>query len=100
MSDFVPIGPAGAPGSVSRVHVNGLAGRIHAPVTLAVEPKPDRDDRVELSDRAVLLEELRRLPDIRRDRVEAARQAIARGEYPTDAQVDAALERLLDDLAE
>ncbi|QOJ19115.1 MAG: flagellar biosynthesis anti-sigma factor FlgM [Phycisphaeraceae bacterium] len=100
MSDFAPIGPAGAPGQVSRSHLNGHAGRAHAPTTTPIEIKLDRDDRVELSDRAVLLEELRRLPDIRQDRVEAARQAIARGEYPTDAQVDAALERLLEDLAE
>ena len=54
-------------------------------------------DRVELSQHAVLLDRLRSLPGVREELVQAARQAIADGTYDTDAKLDVAIQRMLDD---
>jgi negative regulator of flagellin synthesis FlgM len=52
---------------------------------------------VELSDHARFLDELRRLPDVRSDRVEEVRQAIAEGAYETDGRLERAIDRLIQD---
>ena len=56
-------------------------------------------DRVELSDHARLLDQIRRMPDVRTDRVEQVREAIARGEYETEERLNEAVERLVDELS-
>jgi hypothetical protein len=57
-----------------------------------------RGDRVELSDHATLLEELRSLPDCRMEVVQRVRDAIATGTYVSDAKLDAAIDGLIQDL--
>jgi anti-sigma28 factor (negative regulator of flagellin synthesis) len=52
-------------------------------------------DRVEVSDVARFLDELRRLPSVRLDRIESIRQAIEAGAYETEQKLDTALDRLL-----
>ena len=63
-------------------------------------PAPARpgSDTVELSDHARLLDQIRRLPDGRLDRVESVREAIAAGTYDTEDKLTLAIERMLDDL--
>ncbi len=57
-----------------------------------------RGDRVELSDHARLLEELRGLPEGRMDLVSRVRDAIDAGTYVSDAKLDAAIDGLMQDL--
>ncbi len=57
-------------------------------------------DRVELSQQSRLLDLLRQLPDVRHDRIEIIRTAIAEGSYATDKKLSMAIDSLLDDLRE
>ncbi len=57
-------------------------------------------DRVELSEQARLMALLRQLPDVRHDRIENIRTAIAEGSYVTDEKLSVSIDRLLDDLRE
>lgn len=60
-------------------------------------PPPKRADKAEISDKARFLEKISRLPDIRAEKVEAARRGIAEGAYDTDERLRAAVQRLLDE---
>ncbi len=55
-------------------------------------------DEVQISDAARLVEQVNQVPDIRQDRVDAIRARIAAGTYETDAKLDIALDRLLDEI--
>src|SRR5690606_32609732 len=52
-------------------------------------------DRVEISQEAEFLSQIRDLPEIRADRVQQIREQIAEGVYETDAKLDVAVGRLL-----
>ncbi|MSR40883.1 MAG: flagellar biosynthesis anti-sigma factor FlgM [Phycisphaerales bacterium] len=56
------------------------------------------EDRVEVSDTARWMSELRSMPDVRADKVAAAREAIARGDFDTDERLAVAIERIIEDL--
>ena len=56
------------------------------------------NDSVEISDAARMVEQSRDIPDIRQDRVNAIRQQIAAGTYETEAKLNIAVERLLDEI--
>ena len=64
------------------------------------ETSARRSDRVELSDHARLLDQLRDLPGIRQDLVDNVREAIARGSYESPQRLGEAIERLFADLGE
>jgi negative regulator of flagellin synthesis FlgM len=55
-------------------------------------------DEVNISEAAQLVEQAQQLPEMRQDRVEAVRQQIADGTYETGDKLDAAIERLLDEI--
>ncbi|MGD0382312.1 MAG: flagellar biosynthesis anti-sigma factor FlgM [Thermoguttaceae bacterium] len=55
-------------------------------------------DSVEISDAARMVEQTRDIPDIRQDRVNSIRQQIAAGTYETEAKLNAAVDRLLDEI--
>lgn len=81
----------------------GPIGRPAGAVPYLVTPKlkaatATQNDRVELSDHAMLLDRLRRLPDARSDLVDAVRKAISDGSYETPEKLGVAVDRLLDDL--
>lgn len=59
-----------------------------------------RDDRVELSDHARLLDQLRDLPNVRQELVQHIRDAISQGQYETPEKINQALESLFADLDE
>lgn len=58
------------------------------------------EDRVELSDMARLLNKMRDMPEIRQDRIADVRDAIVRGEYDSPARLNAALDKMLNEIAE
>lgn len=55
-------------------------------------------DEVQISDMGQMLDRIHDMPEIRQDRVAAARQAIASGVYDSPERFEAAVERLLDEL--
>ena len=55
-------------------------------------------DELDLSDAARMVEQVKQTPDIRQSRVDAIREQIAAGTYETDAKIEIALDRLLDEI--
>ena len=93
------------------MQIHGL-GQVHGPqqVKAPHTQQPSRPvdaprgdniniDQLDISPEADLVSRARELPEIRQDRVNDIRQQIASGAYETDAKLDAALDRLLDELA-
>ena len=60
--------------------------------------KPPATDRAEISDHARFLAQLRDVPPIRKEKVEALRELIASGEYETPERIAVAVDRLLEEL--
>ena len=56
-------------------------------------------DRVELSEQARLIEQLRDMPDVRQDRIEAIRAALVDGTYLTDEKLQVAVDRVIDEIS-
>lgn len=56
-------------------------------------------DQLDISPEAELISQVHNLPEIRADRVAELKAAIASGTYETDDKIDAALDRLLDEIA-
>ena len=54
-------------------------------------------DTVEISDSARYLSELKKLPDVRTDKVQNARELIASGQYETPERIDGTVNRLLEE---
>jgi anti-sigma28 factor (negative regulator of flagellin synthesis) len=95
MPDISSIGhgsiePFGRPSSSMAIQRNGSF----------VETKTDvrSSDRVELSDHARLLDQMRQLPEGRLDLVNQVKQAIDSGDYETEEKMNLAISKLLDDI--
>ena len=56
------------------------------------------NDELQISDAARLTDQAGRIPEIRQERVDAIRAQIASGSYETPEKLDAAVERLLDEI--
>ncbi|MCA9264478.1 MAG: flagellar biosynthesis anti-sigma factor FlgM [Planctomycetales bacterium] len=56
-------------------------------------------DQLDISAEADMVSRVRDIPDVRADRVAEIRAQIAAGTYETEAKLDAAVGRLLDELA-
>lgn len=81
-----------APQGLSAPHRNVPAnGPSSAPASYGV-------DQLDISPEADLVAQVHNLPDIREDRVAQIKAQIAEGTYETDAKLDAALNRLLDEI--
>jgi negative regulator of flagellin synthesis FlgM len=78
---------------------------LHGPhTTRAIEPASTGGasgvgDRVDISEAGQMADRLAEIPDIRAERVEEIRAAIASGTYETDDKLNTAVERLLDEIA-
>ena len=59
---------------------------------------PTHEDTVQISDTARYLSEIKKLPEIRQDKVSAARTAIEAGTYETPQKLDATVNALLNEL--
>lgn len=64
----------------------------------AAQAAPAGGDRLEISEAGRLMDLLSQTPEIRHDRVAALRAAIAEGKYETEARLDLAVSRLLDEI--
>lgn len=97
MSDFTVNGVHEAGYSrVETVRASGRAERTAAP--LAGEARLEREDRVELSDRALFLSKLKELPEVREELIAQARERIASGAYDSGEVLDATVDALARDL--
>lgn len=100
MSDISPIGRGSVGPLHHQPHVNGSANRNGAVSTAngTVRSSMTYRDSVELSEHAKFMDRLRQLPEVRMDRVEAAREAIENGVYESPEKLDIAVSRMLEDL--
>ncbi len=73
--------------------------RINPPSTPSVSTHIDTTDELQLSSAAQMAGKLSEIPDIRWERVNAIKAAIADGTYMTDEKMSVALDRLLDEIA-
>ena len=80
---------------VTRLQGSKAETRTQGPQDVSQQPQ----DTVEISDLARYLGEIKKLPDIRQDKVDAAKAAIAKGTYETPDKIDALASRLLEELA-
>ena len=113
MSDISPIvpgnpGPTGGYGTAGPISRNGAAG---GPASVPSHSAADSDrfdssissfageDRVEVSNFARYLDQIRRLPEVRLDRIAAARRAIAEGLYESEEVLDRTIERMTEEEA-
>jgi flagellar biosynthesis anti-sigma factor FlgM len=55
-------------------------------------------DQLDISPAGQFLDQISQMPEIRQDRVNQLRDAIASGKYETDAKLNTALDRLLDEI--
>lgn len=77
------------------VYGNGQKPPDSRPVAAAAG---DGGDKVEISDAARLSAAMSRLPEIRGDKVERARQMIADGTLDTPENIETAIDRMIDDM--
>ncbi len=98
MPDISSIGH-GSVGPVNRPE--GSAPSVHRSDTKeATETTARPGDRVELSEYARLLDQIRHLPDVRQELVRTIRHAITQGTYETPQKLGEAIERLFAELGE
>jgi hypothetical protein len=98
---FNPVRPAGLRPTLLNGHVNARGSNLQiTPANLQVKRNEvDRGgDRVELSDRAQLLERLRQMPAVRADLVQKVRRSIDNDTYETPQRINRAIQALLEDL--
>ena len=85
----------------SQLHGSQAIGAPHGPRAAQPTVRPEAAqiaDEVNISEAARLVEQVQQLPDIREDRVDAVRRQIAEGTYETSDKLNAAVERLLDEI--
>ncbi len=87
------IGGTGDVTGPQRIYPQGGKANAGAPA-----PKAEPSDSVEISDKARLIEALSRVPDVRQDKVAAARELIAAGPMDTPERWDVAADALIDDV--
>jgi negative regulator of flagellin synthesis FlgM len=73
--------------------------RTTSPATSATSSSINTTDELQLSPAAQMASKLSEIPDIRWDRVNAIKTAIADGTYMTDDKMNVAVDRLLDEIA-
>jgi anti-sigma28 factor (negative regulator of flagellin synthesis) len=88
------ISPIGPNSPITRLHGSTAVQGIQGSQDVG---KPSTDT-VEISDVARYLSEIKKLPEIRQDKVNAARMAIAAGNYDTPDKLDKVVEGLAEDL--
>jgi flagellar biosynthesis anti-sigma factor FlgM len=94
-----PVNRNGSPG-VNQVQgtsrISGSTTGVDAAAAAAGSRIGDSDS-VQVSDFARLLDQARRLPDVRLDRIAHARQAIANGEYDADDVLNHTIDRIFEE---
>lgn len=90
------IGGTSGVGGPQRIIPTGAQGKAQGAQPAAAGAAPG--DRVEISDVARLQDAISRIPDIRAEKVANAKAMIANGTLDTPANMDAAMNALLNDL--
>jgi negative regulator of flagellin synthesis FlgM len=81
--------------SINAPHFN----RTTPPASTGASSSVNTTDELQLSPAAQMAGKLSEIPDIRWDRVNSIRSAIADGTYMSDDKMNVALDRLLDEIA-
>ena len=89
------ISPIGSNSPITRLHGSKATEILQGPQDVGTREA----DTVEISDSARYLGEIRKLPDIRQDRVQAARDLIASGQFETPERINGTVDRLIEDWA-
>ena len=85
-------------GSTSPLQQTQSVAKSAPSVSTSATAKPSLSDRLELSGMSGLLQSLKAGGDFRADKVATIKAQIESGSYETDAKLDAASDRLLDEL--
>ena len=85
-------GPLYGPQSISS------AQSARAPLSAELTPSSMPHDHVEISEMGLFLESLSSVSEMRFDRIQQLREAIADGSYDTEERMSAALDNLLDEI--
>ncbi len=84
----------------SHIHsAQSLNAPHRSPTANAVSRPSQGVDELDISSEADFVSQVRDLPEIRQDRVDSIRAQIQAGTYETSEKLDAALSRLLDEIA-
>ena len=75
------------------------AGAGKTPPATAAQAPPEREDQVEISPVAQFLSKAAALPEIRLEKVEQVRRALAEGRYDVEGKLSQALDQLLEEYA-
>ena len=86
------------PGQIQGPNSIQATQRVQAKQADAVEMQQGPLDQVDISPEAELVSQVHDLPDIRADRVADIRAQIEAGTYETEAKLDVAVGRLLDEI--
>jgi len=89
------ISPIGSNSPITRLQGSTAAG----PIQGSQEADVRKLDTVEISDSARYLSEIRKLPEVRQEKVNAVREQIAAGTYLTPEKMEITVSRLMEDLA-
>jgi len=89
------ISPIGTTTPITRLHGSKATDQ----VTSSQDAGASQTDSVEISDSARYLGEIKKLPDIRQDKVQAARDLIAAGQFETPERINGTVDRLLQEVS-
>ncbi len=90
------ISPIGSTPPITRLQGSKATDILQGPQDAGISTS----DTVEISDSARYLSELKKLPDVREDKVSAARDLIAAGHFETPERIDGTIDRLLEELSQ
>lgn len=88
--------------SIPPIGPNAQVTRLHGSTAVvgtqrSQDAGQERNDTVEISDTARYLSEIKKLPDVRADKVAAAKQAIANGTMDTPEKLDKVVGGIMED---
>lgn len=99
MSDIAPLSSSPIQ-SLTGVGGVGAPASVRPSSAIEASPRAPRTDSIEISFAASMMQRLRDTGDVRLDKVEAARQALARGTYDAPEMLDRALDEMINDALE
>ena len=88
------ISPVGSNPPITRLHGSKATDVLQG----SQDAGTSATDTVEISDSARYLGEIKKLPDIREDKVQAARDLIASGQFETPERIDGTVDKLLQEM--
>lgn len=91
---LMSISPIGSNTPITRLHGSKATGGTQG----SQDAGQAAQDTVHISDSARYLSEIKQLPDIRSDKVEAAKKAIANGTFETPERINGTVDQLLQEL--